>query len=343
MKEKYFAASNSKKGFVSYYGDAFGSAERVYIIKGGPGTGKSYFMKQVASAAERSGYSVVYTYCSSDPESLDGILIDRRVALLDGTAPHAVEASLPGVRDELLDLGRFWRSDLLSKHFERVEALSKEKSLCYRRAYDCLAAAGDLSDAAERLIAPYVLSEKLNACVARILKALPDGKEYKKTELATNSIGMRGERRFSTLEERANTVFFVNGMYGTAHIFLNAIIAEAERKKLSIRISRDPLMQDRPDAVELCGELLFTSYKTEAVKALNMSRFLNMQGISEIKKEYKALKVAESAALECAKTALSGAAESHFALEDIYIACMDFEAKEKFTKCFIKELLLALK
>ena len=44
-----FAASNSCEGFKSYYGEIFAGPgiERLYVIKGGPGTGKSHFMRTV--------------------------------------------------------------------------------------------------------------------------------------------------------------------------------------------------------------------------------------------------------------------------------------------------------
>ena len=48
-----FAASNSAEGFRNYYGALFTdtSPDFLYIIKGGPGTGKSHFMKQIARYA----------------------------------------------------------------------------------------------------------------------------------------------------------------------------------------------------------------------------------------------------------------------------------------------------
>ena len=69
-----FAASNSARGFKSYYDQVFDrkKLERVYIIKGGPGTGKSSFMKRVALWAQKKGMDVEYYYCSSDTNSLDG-------------------------------------------------------------------------------------------------------------------------------------------------------------------------------------------------------------------------------------------------------------------------------
>ena len=89
-EDAYFASSNSASGFWSYYTDVFDHARvrRLFAIKGGPGTGKSRFMKEVAKAAEENGHEVEYFYCSFDPSSLDGIIIDGKLAMIDGTAPH---------------------------------------------------------------------------------------------------------------------------------------------------------------------------------------------------------------------------------------------------------------
>ena len=37
MQQRYFAASNSSEGFKSYFSEVFERADRLYVIKGGPG------------------------------------------------------------------------------------------------------------------------------------------------------------------------------------------------------------------------------------------------------------------------------------------------------------------
>ena len=84
MEEKYFIASNSSEGFCSYYGKTFDvdNFSGIYIIKGGPGTGKAYFMREAARAAEERGFEVRYIYCSSDAHSLDAIIVkDLKIAI----------------------------------------------------------------------------------------------------------------------------------------------------------------------------------------------------------------------------------------------------------------------
>ncbi len=78
-------------------------ATRIFVIKGGPGVGKSTFMKWIENEMVNQGFDVEEHHCSSDPDSLDGLVIPSiGVALLDGTAPHIVDPKNPGVCDETI-------------------------------------------------------------------------------------------------------------------------------------------------------------------------------------------------------------------------------------------------
>ena len=87
--QHYFSGGNTASGFVSYYDYIFRDLDRLYIIKGAPGTGKSKLMRDIANEACNRNYTIEYYHCASDPDSLDGIIIrDISVGVLDGTAPH---------------------------------------------------------------------------------------------------------------------------------------------------------------------------------------------------------------------------------------------------------------
>lgn len=84
----YFLGANGPKGFVSLYREFCSpdSGNFLWVIKGGPGCGKSTFMKKIGKAAEDAGLDVEYVLCSSDPDSLDGVLIPQwHVGYADGT------------------------------------------------------------------------------------------------------------------------------------------------------------------------------------------------------------------------------------------------------------------
>ncbi len=88
--KKVFPGGNTSQGFYSYYNYVIeDDANRIFVLKGGPGVGKSSMMKKIAEDMLAKGYDVEYHYCSSDNDSLDGIVVSKlRVAMIDGTAPH---------------------------------------------------------------------------------------------------------------------------------------------------------------------------------------------------------------------------------------------------------------
>ena len=63
MKPVYFfLGANSEEGFFSLYDQLLGGRlDDLMILKGGPGCGKSTFMRRMGAAMERAGERVVYS------------------------------------------------------------------------------------------------------------------------------------------------------------------------------------------------------------------------------------------------------------------------------------------
>ena len=126
MKQKkltYFLAANSCEGFYSVFDKSYlpDGEWRAFIIKGGPGTGKSSFMKRLAAYAESAGLKTVLCPCSSDPDSLDAVILpDKKRVIMDGTAPHTVDPSFPGVCEKILNFGEYWNDSLFSGNEKEV-------------------------------------------------------------------------------------------------------------------------------------------------------------------------------------------------------------------------------
>lgn len=340
-----FAAANSGRGFVSFYAEIFDSEEieRRYLIKGGPGTGKSSLMRRLAADAERKGRTVSYYRCSSDPESLDAIVIDRRIAVLDATAPHAVEPKVAGARDELVNLGAFWDGDRLAEHYNEIVSLLALKESAYRRAYRFLSATLELSEINRELVAPAILQEKLCAAVERQMRLIPSDACFRVHVGLADSIGMRGSVRLDTYEKRAKRLWVIDDCYGIGTLYLSRLIEAARQKKCRISVSYQPLDPTLPDAVlfEESGVcfLLAVTGEREAGGRINMKRFLSTEQLGTIKADYRFGRRLYEATLQSAKEALAEAGEYHFRLERLYGACMDFEALEAFSTAFCQRVL----
>lgn len=144
LSSKYFLGGNTAAGFYSCY-HHFCTPEEgfLYVIKGGPGCGKSSFMRKIGAAAEKKGYDVEHVLCSGDPDSLDGIFIPQlKLGYMDGTAPHTADPTCTGVCGAYLDLGSFYDTDALQKEKDAILLCNDLYKAHYRNAYAILASHG---------------------------------------------------------------------------------------------------------------------------------------------------------------------------------------------------------
>ncbi|UNC93138.1 hypothetical protein [Candidatus Contubernalis alkaliaceticus] len=135
--KEYFLGSNTCRGFYSRHQQLFKKGyNRFFIIKGGPGTGKSTLFRTVCQGLVKEGYSVELYCCASDNRSLDGLCVPSLgVVMVDGTYPHVIDPELPGVRDEIINLGSYWNEDILKNHFGEIQNYRKEISTSFDIAY----------------------------------------------------------------------------------------------------------------------------------------------------------------------------------------------------------------
>jgi len=102
-------------------------------------------MKKAAAHAEQLGMLVHRIPCSSDPDSLDGILIPEvRYAVVDGTAPHIVEPQLCGCGERYIDLGSGYDTERLQNCRPIFLEIQQARQRCYPKATACLKAAAAL-------------------------------------------------------------------------------------------------------------------------------------------------------------------------------------------------------
>lgn len=145
MGKHFFAGNNTSVGFYSYFDHILNpyEANKIYILKGGPGVGKSSFMKKLGRFFKTKDAAIEYIHCSTDANSLDGIHIpEYKLLVVDGTSPHVIEPKLPGLVDEILDFARFLDRDLLQEYREQIIKTNKEKTELYKSGYRYLEMAG---------------------------------------------------------------------------------------------------------------------------------------------------------------------------------------------------------
>ena len=175
MNATYFPGANTGVGFVSRFsGIVPREAEQhyTYVLKGGPGVGKSTLMRKVAERAAARGLAVEEFRCASDPDSFDAVRVPAlHAVLLDGTAPHSIDPLIPGACDEVVDLGHFLHHAEFMGKADALRALFAENRTHYDRAYACLAAARALAQTAVDAAAASVDLAAVRAYLAPLFAA----------------------------------------------------------------------------------------------------------------------------------------------------------------------------
>jgi len=172
--KRVFPGGNTSQGFYSFYDYIITpDATRIFILKGGPGVGKSTLIRRIGEAMVQRGYDIEFHHCSSDNKSLDGVVIpDIGVALIDGTAPHIVDPKNPGCVGEIVHLGDFWDEEGIRAHKKEILDLNSEVSSLFQRAYRFLKAAKSVYDDWEACNQEAMLFGRANRKAALIIDEL---------------------------------------------------------------------------------------------------------------------------------------------------------------------------
>lgn len=148
----YFVNGITAQGFIDFFPSNLQGLEKVIILKGGPGTGKSRLIKAVSAECEKKGLGVEYIHCPFDPNTLDGIVIpDLKFAVVDGSAPHIVEPAAPGALEKFRNLGTTWDSAKLKAHKDDILNLNKRIAECCENAQKCFADGLNIHDEWEKI------------------------------------------------------------------------------------------------------------------------------------------------------------------------------------------------
>lgn len=338
MKPVYcFLGANSGEGFYSLYDQLLGGRlDDLAILKGSAGCGKSSFMRRVGEAMERAGERVVYVRCSGDPDSLDGaIFLDRRAAIVDGTAPHALEPRYTVACERYVDLSRFCDVDAAKARRAEIVAQSDKYRAHYRSAYHALHAMDEV--ASERRVAMHAqtdfakLRRRANGILARELKGEGSGSgqiDY----IFLGGLTHRGDLCcFDTVEALCPRVYALCDSAGLGSELLQSAARSAREKCFDVIACLNP---DRPGEwqhllIPARGLAFVTTnaripYGGKPYRRLRLDAMAEERLTRAQKAKLRFMRRVEASLRAEAVAALASAKEAHDALEALYRPCMDF-------------------
>ncbi|AGC68518.1 ATPase [Thermoclostridium stercorarium subsp. stercorarium DSM 8532] len=342
---RMFAGGNTPRGFFSYFDNILpqNRAKRIFILKGGPGTGKSTFMKDIGEALCSEGYDIEYFHCSSDPSSLDGIVIpEKGIGIIDGTAPHIVDPKNPGAVDEIVNLGMFWDGDRLARNRERILKTNAEISSLFQRAYRYLQAAYSLYRDNEVIFSRAMDHGKANVAISEITDKIFNGtgvseKQGEQRHLFASAVTPDGLVNYLSTLVTTKEIIVLEGKPGTGtERLLERVRATAAERGFyteSFYCALNPEKLEHLIIPELDVSITTSNEAHHAdVKAtlkIDFNRFLDASVVQKYGEEIKFNQDGFEMLLNRAIATIKQAREKHDDLEKFYIPSMRFEEIRK--------------
>ena len=338
-----FSGANTGGGFVSFYDRIFpeDKLSALYIIKGGPGTGKSTFMRRLGDLAKDRGCNIRHCLCGSDASSLDGILIDDKIGVIDGTPPHPRDFRSPGAAGDILNFGVFWDGKGLRKVRNEIDRLVREKHGFFDTAYRYLGAAGKIDAHLADIAGEFYLKDKAESAAKRLITTIGDSGKCRHRQMIGYT--MNGVTVIlPTYDNACNYVIIGDPDIGK--LFLSQLEAEIISAKIEAEISFDPLnMRDIHCIYFPKSHVLIRQGEADnADKIINMQRFCDRSSLAECRQRLRFGRKCKESLLVGATESLGGAKEKHFQLEEIYKSHMDFEKLSEQSSLWYREILSAL-
>lgn len=322
MEQCFFSGSNSGEGFFNQFDGVIPpwvALKRYFMIKGGPGVGKSTLMKRVAQRAEEKGEEVERFYCSGDPDSLDAVrLVGREIVLADATAPHCMDPNLPGAVEEIVNLGEQIDRTRIVKYRDEIEELISKNKKSYRRAYAFLGAAKNLEAERYHEIAACVDREKIIKCGKELSDVAENKEDRRERRLFLDAISCKGRISFLPRMIKGNEVYCVTGRYKDVITDLLSKSIPSDRKEVFC----SPLRPQCVNHMRLKERaILLTSGDSADGRKFISEEFLKKVPDKSTDVFFPEARHMEEEAMKC----LAECKQIHDELEDIYRECVDFE------------------
>ncbi len=349
---KYFLGANSCEGFVSRFKESYSAhkGERAFIIKGGPGTGKSSLMKFIASKCAQNGKEIELFPCSSDPDSLDGIkILPEGTVFLDGTAPHIIEPEHPGVCEQIVDPGRFWNADLLRVHRKQIIETMALCKAYHAQAARYIFAAGRLLGDNIALQKTHMNTDKIHAFARSLSKKhLPEKRgKGSITERFLSGITPKGIVFYSsTLKKNIKQRIIISDKYGAvASQIMEYLLNDAVKKGYSVIAVRSAFFPScvtdhiiiRELSLAFCSENDYMHIGTDE-RRVHSRRFEDKSFKTNREKLRFNAKAAKEMLISACE-ALNHAKAVHDDLEAYYIKAMDFSALSNYASELLNKII----
>ncbi len=350
MKHQYYLGTTSPEGFVTQFSNTIkDDTFYTYILKGGPGTGKSTLMKKIASNYPEE--SEIY-YCSSDTSSLDAVVLtDKKIIVVDGTAPHTFDPYYPGVCQEIINMSAYWDKSKLQNSKTTIKYLQNENLSCHTKVTRYIKALASVNTDIYKTGESAILEDKLEKYIKRKSEKL-FGKIRNNTEIFKKyrQLSAFTSDGYNTckLPEDYEIYLIKDSMFTAGSLLLKKLSDIASSNGIECIVSKcygfyEPIYEHviiPKLKIAFVSSNFFTqcNFEYENIKKINLTDFYDKEYLLKKKNTISFNKKVSLEILSEISKTIDTALCIHDELEKYYIGSLDIDRLNNFTDKFISSL-----
>jgi hypothetical protein len=349
----FFLSVYSPQGYVERFRELY-SAEsgwKTYIITGSLSPDAARLTSAAGRALEASGEKVNYIGSCCEPGRVSAAVCEkRRLCIVDASVLSSMNLSLPGLCDEIFDVGDTVEQDTLDSHRRSILAFAAKYRTSAARAYRFLTAAAGMDGDTLRLALECADMAKLERYAGNLSRRLfpPLGSQGKESVMYLSAVtadGVVGRLP----EENISLLYALDDEYGLGKLFLNKIRCAALSSGYDVVSCPCPLFPEgKPEHLFIPSlNLAFVTTRrshpfscTEG-RQIHIRRFLDAEAIRQRRPRISFERRASRELVSEAVMLLDDARANRRMIESIYAEATDADRLKDAEKRLIDHVLAA--
>lgn len=324
LYQRFFLGGASPTGFQSKFSAQIKKYDYyTYILKGAPGSGKSYLMKKIAEHFYDK--NIEFFYSVSEPDTIDAIIIhDLKTIIADGTYPNCIDPVYYGVSQDIINLDDNIDISLLKDNKQNIIRLTDENMKIQSRIKRYIRAFASLNSNIYSIAYNSIIFDKMNAFIQRLSKKLFPKNSKKSASIEYKQMSALTSHGYITMPIPENyTVYELNDDYfAGSDFFLKSISDLSVNKGFNVVLSECTMLLSNSIEHMLIPELqiafittnFFNKTQTSPEKIVNFNRFYDKNVLSAKKQK---VSFDKKASIELANEAISAFLASYELNADI--------------------------